>query len=100
LPLQAVDHEYGRLDEVELRELWRDGVQPPYGAAVIVLPVAEDQLLRESLQSQRVTGQWLRCARHRSSSLLPAVECRPSFVAPRYKRPPELEKPTPDPVRP
>src|SRR5262245_35084432 len=67
LPLQAVDHEYGRLDEVELRELCRDSVQPPYGAAVIVLPVAEDQLLRESLQSRRVTGQWLHCARHRSS---------------------------------
>src|SRR5215510_12218381 len=67
LPLQAVDREYGRLDEVELRELCRDSVQPPYGSALIVLPVAEDQLLRESLQSRRVTGQWLHCARHRSS---------------------------------
>src|SRR5262245_2557960 len=28
LPLQAVDHEYGRLDEVELRELCRDSLQP------------------------------------------------------------------------
>src|SRR5215468_1064666 len=45
----------GALAKVELRELCRDGIQPPYRASVVVLPMAEDELLRKPPQLRRVT---------------------------------------------
>jgi len=43
--LEPVDQEHGCLREVELGKLRRDGVEAPYGSTVVVLPVADNQLL-------------------------------------------------------
>src|SRR5215467_14890294 len=58
LALQAVDREDRRLREIELGELCRDGVQPSHGASVVVLPVTDDELLREPCQLRRFERQW------------------------------------------
>src|SRR2546428_2465564 len=57
--LEPVDHEHWRLREVEFGELRRDGVEAPDGAAVVVLPVADDQLLGQPVEFFRVAVQWL-----------------------------------------
>src|SRR5262249_10529029 len=87
-----------RLREVELHELCRDGVQPPYRAAVIVFPVALEELLREPPQLRRVTGQWFHRVGHRAP-LLPedSSACRPPFVL-LHKRSTEHEKSAPEPA--
>jgi hypothetical protein len=48
LALEAVDHVAGRLREVQRSELLADGVQLAQRAAVVVLVVALEQLLREA----------------------------------------------------
>src|SRR5207249_8963852 len=44
---------------VEDHRMRRDGVEAPDGAAVVVLPAADDQLLGQALQLLRVATQWL-----------------------------------------
>src|SRR5262249_9414660 len=52
--LEPVDHEDGRLRDVEVSELCRDGVEAPDGAAIVVLPMADDQLLGQRVEFLRV----------------------------------------------
>jgi len=53
--LEAVDHEHGRRGKVQRGELRGDRIQAFHGATVVVLPVAHDQLFRESLELLRIT---------------------------------------------
>src|SRR5882724_5632447 len=49
-PLEPVDHEDGCRGKVQRGELFGDRVQPFDRTAIVVLPVADDELLREPLQ--------------------------------------------------
>ena len=46
LALEPIDYVAGRILEIERLKLFRDGVEPPQGTAVVVLVVALDQLDR------------------------------------------------------
>src|SRR5262249_47335797 len=62
--LETVDHKDGRGGEVERGHLRGDRGQAFDGAAVVVLPVARDQLLREAPELLRITRQRLDVVRH------------------------------------
>src|SRR5262249_50501851 len=74
LPLESVDHESRPLAEGACAALFRVAFRPPSRASVVVLPVAEDELLREPSQLRRVTGQWFRYVGHREFLLGADVE--------------------------
>src|SRR6185437_5106010 len=64
LALEAVDGENRCRRKIERGELLRDGVQALHRAAVIVLVVADDELLRHSLDASRYVWQWLHFVGH------------------------------------
>ena len=69
LALETVDHEAGRCCEIELGELCGDCIETVDRAAVIVLVMADDELLRHSLDPRWVTGKLLNRIGHGSSLL-------------------------------
>ena len=62
--LQSIDHEHGCCREIHARELRRDGVEPLHGTAIVVLPVTDDQLLRETLELLGIAGERSHVVRH------------------------------------
>ena len=58
----------GALGEVELGQLFRDGVEPLNRAAVIVLVMADDQPLRHAVDRGRLAGERLYFIGHLCSS--------------------------------
>jgi hypothetical protein len=56
LALQPVEQEARRFGEIESRELLLNKVQPLYRPAIVVIVVADDQLLRHALYAGRIAG--------------------------------------------
>src|SRR5260221_1736754 len=83
LVLEAVHGEDGRAGEVEGGELLGDRVQALDGAAVIVLVMADDELLRHALDPLRIAGERLHRVGHEVTAAkyraMPAAE-QPSNV--------------------
>jgi hypothetical protein len=64
LALEAVDQEVGRCLEVETRKLLGDHIETFDGTAVVVLVVADDQLLGHALDVLRVATKGLHGVGH------------------------------------
>ncbi|OMP13544.1 hypothetical protein COLO4_01454 [Corchorus olitorius] len=64
LALQAIEHEHRCGCHIECGQFSRDRVQSLHGTTVVVLVVADDQLLRQTGKLGRVTRQWLQLIGH------------------------------------
>ena len=68
LALEAIDEEVGRGVEVEPGKLLGDEIEPLHRAAVVVLVVADDQLLRHALDVLRIAAERLHAVGHHRCS--------------------------------